>query len=154
MQKKCCKYVAKRYFWMSTPSCCFCLPKIHLLTKFHTNCKRTKVIMVYAAILQQICSNITAYSTFFQFSCQGTSFLPWLHLLTKFHTNLKRNKGSVMYATIMQQKCCKYAAKNFFFNEHPFWLFLSGKNTPNPKFPRFLQKNNPQLWLSDQLPGV
>ena len=59
-----------------------------------------------------------------------------------------------MYATIMQQKCCKYAAKKFFFNEHPFWLFLSYKNTPDPKFPRFLQKNNLQLWFSDQFPGV
>ena len=48
------------------------------------------------------------------------------------------------FAAKMLQKCCKNAAKFFFFNEHPFWLFLSCKKLPIPKFSCFAQKNNPR----------
>ena len=67
-------------------------------------------------------------------------------MLTNFHpipSNISVKKDVAAIFAILQQKCCKNAAKKFFFNEHPFWLFLSYKKLPIPKFSCFAQKNNP-----------
>ena len=95
----------------------------------------------YAANMLQICRKLI----FFNIFCILHSQTPKIHMLTYFHpipSNISEKKDAAAIFAILQQKCCKNAAKIFFFNEHPFWLFLSCKKLPIPKFSCFAQKNN------------
>ena len=125
---------------MSTPSGCFCLPKIHLLTKFGRNCTRTKVILVYAAIVQQICSNSTAYSTFSGFHAWEPLFYPNYTSWPSFILIWKEIKD----LSCMQQLCSKNAAnmqqKIFFSTSTPSGCFCHAKIPLIPNFHAFFKK--------------
>ena len=125
---------------MSTPSGCFCLPKIYLLTKFHRNCNKTKVKLVYAAIVQQICSNSAAYSTFSNFHAREPLFYPNYTCWPSFILIGKEIKD----LSCMQQLCSKNAAnmqqKNFFSTSTPSGHFCHAKIHLIPNFHAFFKK--------------
>ena len=126
----------QNFFSMSTPSGCFCHAKIHLIPNLYANWIRRGTVRLYAASMQQkrrkYAATMQHTQIFFQIWSIWISFLLLLHLLTEFQTNWTKTTEVVVFAVHMKQKCCKNATK-FFFNEHPFWLFLSCQNIPNPK---------------------
>ena len=125
---------------MSTPSSCFYLPKIRLLTKFRRNCKITKVILVYAAIVQQICSNSTAFSIFSHFHAWEPLFYPnytsWPNLILIWK--------EIKDLSHMQQLCSKNDAnmqqKIFVSTSTPSGCFCHAKIHLIPNFHAFFKK--------------
>ncbi len=129
MQQNAANMQQKDIFPMSTPSGCFCLPKIYLLTKFHRNCNRTKVELVYAAIVQQICSNSTANSTFSGFHAREPLFYPNYTSWPSFILIWKEIKD----LSCMQQLCSKNAAnmqQKFFFQRAPLLVVFVMQKYP------------------------